>query len=117
MSRFREAVLRFRKGTTDHDGDGKMGGSLKETVMVEAPKKAPKKVPAKKKAAAAKSPTPKPAERAPKERDAREQLAFDTGRRARKSAIARDQAPHGKADNLLKHWQAGWDYEDAAQGA
>lgn len=26
--------MRFRKGTTDHDGNGKMGGSLKETDMV-----------------------------------------------------------------------------------
>lgn len=26
-------MTRFRKGTTDHDNDGKMGGSLKETDM------------------------------------------------------------------------------------
>jgi hypothetical protein len=26
-------MARFSKGTTDHDGDGKMGGSLKETDM------------------------------------------------------------------------------------
>lgn len=26
-------MARFRKGTTDHDGDGRMGGSMKETDM------------------------------------------------------------------------------------
>lgn len=26
-------MTRFRQGTTDHDGDGRMGGSLKETEM------------------------------------------------------------------------------------
>jgi hypothetical protein len=35
---------RFLKGTTDHDSDGKMGGSLKETKMV-AKKTAAKKAP------------------------------------------------------------------------
>lgn len=30
-------MTRFRKGTTDHDSDGKMGGSLKETDMAKKP--------------------------------------------------------------------------------
>jgi hypothetical protein len=33
-------MTRFLKGTTDHDSDGKMGGSLKETDMAKTPKKA-----------------------------------------------------------------------------
>lgn len=37
-------MARFSKGTTDHDGDGRMGGSRKGTVMAKEPKKsAPKK--------------------------------------------------------------------------
>lgn len=39
-TRQRDTDMRFRKGTTDHDGDGKMGGSMKETDMANAPKKA-----------------------------------------------------------------------------
>jgi len=35
--------MRFRKGTTDHDSDGKMGGSLKETDMATAKKTVRKK--------------------------------------------------------------------------
>lgn len=31
--------MRFRKGTTDHDGDGRMGGSNKENTMAKAPAK------------------------------------------------------------------------------
>lgn len=38
--------MRFSKGTTDHDGDGKMGGSLKETDMTKQPAKATAKKPA-----------------------------------------------------------------------
>lgn len=26
-------MMRFRKGTTDHDGDGRMGGSMKGKTM------------------------------------------------------------------------------------
>lgn len=33
---------RFRKGTLDHDGDGRMGGSLKGSKMTEKKKSAPK---------------------------------------------------------------------------
>jgi hypothetical protein len=33
---------RFKKGTTDHDGDGKMGGSMKETDMASTKKPASK---------------------------------------------------------------------------
>lgn len=32
-------MSRFRKGTTDHDGDGRMGGSRKENDMTKAPAK------------------------------------------------------------------------------
>lgn len=32
-------MARFRKGTTDHDGDGKIGGSQKETPMAKTPVK------------------------------------------------------------------------------
>jgi type II secretory pathway component HofQ len=38
---------RFLKGTTDHDSDGKMGGSLKETKMATTKKAAAKKPAAK----------------------------------------------------------------------
>jgi sRNA-binding protein len=40
-------MTRFLKGTTDHDSDGKMGGSLKETDMAKAPKKTATKAAAK----------------------------------------------------------------------
>lgn len=63
--------------------------------------------------AAAKKPVSKPA--AP-ERDAAEAAAYEQGRRARKVAIARDQAPFGKDDPLLKHWHKGWDFEDDQRG-
>jgi hypothetical protein len=48
---------RFRKGTTDHDNDGRMGGSMKGSTMAKAPAK---KAPAKRATArkATKAPTP-----------------------------------------------------------
>jgi hypothetical protein len=36
-------VSRFRKGTLDHDGNGKPGGSMKETDMATTKKPAPRK--------------------------------------------------------------------------
>jgi hypothetical protein len=36
---------RFLKGTTDHDSDGRMGGSLKETDMAKTAKKQTRKAP------------------------------------------------------------------------
>lgn len=106
---------RFRKGTTDHDGDGKMGGSLKEsTTMAKTTpaKKAPARKAAPKKAPATKAGTQATARKAP-ERDAAEQAAFDQGKRARSVAIPRDSDPHGKNSPLQEHWLAGWDDEDA----
>lgn len=49
-------------------------------------------------------------------RDGLEQQAYETGLRARRNAIARNQAPHGKDDKLLEHWEAGWDFEDDLRG-
>jgi hypothetical protein len=37
-------MSRFLKGTTDHDSDGKMGGSLKETDMANTKKAAAKPI-------------------------------------------------------------------------
>lgn len=44
-------MSRFRKGTTDHDGDGRMGGSLKENDMTKTPTKKPSAKPAEEKKA------------------------------------------------------------------
>lgn len=46
-----------------------------------------------------------------KTRDAAETQAYEQGRHARTVSIARDQSP--QVGNLLTHWQAGWDEEDA----
>jgi hypothetical protein len=78
---------RWSKGTLDHDGDGKMGGSNpKEPTMT-------------------------------KQRDAAEQQAYEAGRHARSVSIARDQDPHGHQSKLQPHWQAGWDAEDELRTA
>lgn len=104
---------RFLKGTTDHDGDGKMGGSLKETKMAQAPKKTPAKKPAAKKAAPAGKPATTKAEA---ERDAAELDAYQRGQHSRRVSIGRDQSPFGKGDKLRPHWEAGWDQEDGLRG-
>lgn len=102
---FERLKSRFRKGTTDHDGDGKMGGSMKETKV--APKK---KVPAKPKAKPAANPsTPT---KAVAQCDADELAAYEQGRFARQNAIGRRDSPHAHGARLRKHWEAGWDYED-----
>lgn len=79
---------RFKKGTLDHDGDGKKGGSRKA-----------KKVPARKPEAA-------------KPRDPAEQKLFDLGRRARNSGIKRGDSPYSGAEGVL--WCEGWDFQDWA---
>lgn len=60
----------------------------------------------------AKKPAPKKVEKD----DAQETEAYTRGRDARSAAIGRDQAPFGKDDPLLKHWQKGWDFEDDYRG-
>lgn len=96
-------MARFRKGTTDHDGDGRMGGSMKENDM-----------PTKSKAAKA---APKPKKTAAKEpaahkaRDASMQKLFERGRHANKSGIRREDSPYTGAERDA--WQDGWDYQGA----
>lgn len=67
-----------------------------------APRKAsPAKVPAQK---------PKPREPETKPRSEAEQDAYEQGRRAQRSSIARRDAPHGKGA-LREAWRAGWDFQ------
>src|SRR5690606_20687434 len=86
-------MARFKKGTLDHDGDGRKGGSKKA-----APKKSkPKSKPA-------------PAKKPEKKLDAAEQQMIDLGRVARRSGIAREDCPVvGKQADL---WRLGWDFQD-----
>jgi len=65
-------------------------------------KKAPRKPALVKKA------TPREPETRP--RTDAEQAAYDQGRRAQLSAIARRDAPHGKGA-LRDAWQEGWDFQ------
>lgn len=55
--------MRFRKGTTDHDNDGRMGGSMKEDDMVKVKGAGPKDKTVKK--VAPKAAEPKVAAKAP----------------------------------------------------
>lgn len=56
-------MARFKKGTLDHDNDGRKGGSMKGKTM------------------------------AKKKKDPADQAFYDQGRKARARSIARDQAP------------------------
>lgn len=88
-------MSRFLKGTTDHDGDGRMGGSLKETTMTT-------------KKAATKNPMRKPKDTAPSENAQAHPFAYENGRQAAVSGISREQAPYADGDEL-KAWQEGYD--------
>lgn len=83
-------MARFSKGTTDHDGDGRMGGSRKENVMSKKKTKVEEPV-----------------------REPEHQVAYLRGRKARVGGIRREDTPYldGEADA----WRDGWDYEDEAQ--
>lgn len=94
-------MARFKKGTLDHDGDGRKGGSRKA-----ARKAAPKKVPAKKAAETKRAKKPE------RKLDAAEQRMIVLGRVARRSGIAREDCPVlGKQADL---WRLGWDFQDKA---
>jgi len=47
--------------------------------------------------------------------DTAERAAYEQGRTARRARISRDEPPHGEGP-LLKAWQKGHDYEEAAGG-
>lgn len=88
---------RFLKGTTDHDGDGRMGGSKKGKTMTKPKAKA--KAPARKaepKPAISKAATEHPAE-------------YEAGRRAARSAVPKDQAPVFYTKDAEKAWNEGHD--------
>lgn len=79
-------MSRYRKGTLDHDGDGKAGGSMKGSKMTKKKAKKP----------------------AAKEPDL-DHASYRRGRAARKRLIDRNSVTPG-ADK--RSWQAGWDYQD-----
>ena len=87
---------RFRKGTTDHDGDGRMGGSRKGKTMTTKKKTAPKAAP---------KPAAKPVSKAATEHPAE----FEAGRRAARSAVPKDQAPVFWSKGTEKAWHEGHD--------
>jgi hypothetical protein len=84
---------RFRKGTLDHDGDGKKGGSLPAV-----PKRA-------KKPKAKTEPEPTPL-------DPADRKLFELGRVARRSGVKRGDSPYSGRERDL--WLSGWDYQDKA---
>lgn len=81
-------MSRFRKGTLDHDGDGKAGGSMKENDMVKPKKKA----------------APKAQEKA---REPEDQVLFLRGRHARGAGIRREDSPYLGHERDV--WLEGWD--------
>lgn len=81
-------MARFRKGTLDHDGDGKKGGSLPAV-----PKRAKSKRP-------------------PHSDDPADRKIIGLGRVARRSGVKRGDSPYSGRERDL--WLSGWDYQDEA---
>lgn len=102
---------RFSKGTLDHDGDGRMGGSRKANDMTDKGKAAHATNDAKADQVRA---TQAKAETKPKATGKNAKLMeeypaeFEAGRRAGSAGIPEDQAPHAEGKQL-DAWKAGRD--------
>lgn len=95
-------MSRFRKGTLDHDGDGKPGGSKpgKENDM------------SKKKAAKpATTASNKSAPKSDKARDPEDQVIYLRGRHASRAGIRREDSPYLGHERDV--WLEGYDEGDA----
>lgn len=100
-------MSRFRKGTLDHDGDGKTGGSMKESDVTKA-----KKTRAKAQPVPATTASNKGAAKSEKAREPEDQVLFLRGRHARGAGIRREDSPYlGRERDV---WLEGYDYEEGA---
>lgn len=113
---------RFLQGTTDHDGDGRMGGSMKENEMTNTEKKVADHATSDAKVTHATTEASKPTTAGSKTyvdgvdaphakgepRDAEDVVVFQQGRTARLGGISKEDAPYDKSNSAHKVWLKGW---------
>ena len=80
---------RFLQGTTDHDGDGHMGGSRKESTMTEKG-------------------NAKQADTAKADATRNDRVLFEQGRTAATGGISEEDAPYDKSDPAHRVWLKGY---------
>lgn len=96
---------RFLKGTTDHDGDGHMGGSRREDMTEKTnakPAVADKSSGEFVDGASVPNPKGTPS-------DAEDATVFLQGRTAALGSISKEDAPYDKSDAKLKVWLKGFE--------